>query len=175
MFKAKLKELEDLAKNQSVETDDLHEFVRELSQEDLLINQTRNFSNDYKLFQNQKNKNTLQPRSLISSMLITPNLRKSYLNQTQSVLVQQQSVKHNQNDQNFYKIVNSDVLNEKTNQILDEQNRFKESLFQNFQEKLINLQKSKAQTQNLIDSLRTNLNEIEVLTANNIFKITSIK
>ena len=104
--------------------------------------------------------NTLQPKSLISSLLFTPSIRKSasYTNSDTAKFV----------EKNAWSGAGVPTC------CTDQQNMFKESITKNFQENLNNLERSKVQTQNVIDNLRTSLSEIEILTANNIFKITSM-
>lgn len=87
----------------------------------------------------------------ISSLLITPNIRKPIGTFCHESL----------------EIPNESILR-------DEQMRARESLAKSFQDKLINLERSKIQTKNILESLKLNLNDIELLTANNIYKITSI-
>ena len=53
--------------------------------------------------------------------------------------------------------------------------KYKENLIEKFHEKLCNLDRSKSQTKSIIDNLKTNLNEIEAMTANSIFKLTGTK
>lgn len=104
----------------------------------------------------------IQPKAQISSLLITPTIRKSI-------------------GSHFYDSIGSQTQTQNTvneisgSQMLDEQNRIKECLAKNFQDKLLNLEKSKLQTKSIIEGLKLNLNDIELMTANNIFKITSIK
>lgn len=94
----------------------------------------------------------------VSSLLITPTIRKSIGNSYVESLDTQFIPKEN---------ISNSVLN-------DEHNRAKESLAKSFQDKLLSLERSKIQTKNILESLKLNLNDIELLTANNIFKITSI-
>ena len=107
--------------------------------------------------------NTLQPKSLISSMLFTPTIRKSAIYANSEVKFGEKSV--------WQGGAGGGCCG---GAITEQQNMFKESITKNFQENLYNLERSKVQTQNVIDNLRTSLSEIEILTANNIFKITSI-
>ena len=67
-----------------------------------------------------------------------------------------------------------DRLGERSGQMLDEQERYKEALLGQFADRMGRLDHSRQQTKSSIDSLRANLGEIERLTATNIFKITSI-
>ena len=103
------------------------------------------------------------PKSSVSSLLIQPSLRKAYSGHLLT------------SDQTKSKILSTDLLTEKANSILDEQNKFKENLIEKFHEKLSNLDRSKCQTKSIIDNLKTNLNEIEAMTANSIFKLTGMK
>ena len=124
-----------------------------------LINEQHH--HQHQLYNNQN----LQPKSLISSMLFTPTLRRSAStvgsNTHESALRQHGC---------GTKSVNwSDGVTATDQQIM-----FKETITKNFQNNLHNLEKSKMQTQNVIDNLRTNLSEIEIFTANNIFKLTSM-
>lgn len=84
-----------------------------------------------------------------SSLLITPNIRKPGNCYSESLENQNESI------------------------LRDEQMRARETLAKSFQDKLMSLERSKIQTKNIIESLKLNLNDIELLTANNIFKITS--
>ena len=107
----------------------------------------------------------LHPKSLISSMLFTPTLRRS----TSSAGASVHEAPH-RNGCGGGKTVNwSDGIGATDQQIM-----FKETITKNFQDNLSNLEKSKIQTQNVIDNLRTSLSEIEIFTANNIFKLTSM-
>lgn len=100
-------------------------------------------------------------RPSVSSFLMQPLLRKAYSG--------------NLINDTTPKLVTTDLLNEKTTCILDEQHKYKENLIEKFQEKLHNLDRSKCQTKSVIDNLKTNLNEIEAMTANSIFKLTGMK
>lgn len=91
------------------------------------------------------------PKTLVSSLLITPSIKKSSSN-----LIDYCSGKK--------KLENAH---------LEEQNRLRKTLMANFDDRMRNLEKSKMQTKHMIDSLKLNLNDIELKTANNIFKITS--
>ena len=103
-----------------------------------------------------------RPSCQVSSLLIQPTIRKTY---SSDILL---------TDHSMPKLTSTttDQLNEKTNTILDEQNKYKENLIEKFHEKLNNLDKSKCQTKSIIDNLKSNLNEIEAMTANSIFKLT---
>lgn len=90
-----------------------------------------------------------QTNQAVSSLLITPNIRKPG---------------------NYY---NECLENQNESILRDEQMRAREALAKSFQDKLMSLERSKIQTKNIIESLKLNLNDIELLTANNIFKITS--
>lgn len=114
--------------------------------------------------------NTMQPKSLISSLLFTPTIRKSAIFANNELKYADKNVWHGVGGSNCGG-GNGGVSG---GTITEQQNMFKESITKNFQENLYNLERSKVQTQNVIDNLRTNLSEIEILTANNIFKITSM-
>lgn len=113
----------------------------------------------------QYSSHNLQPKSLISSMLFTPTLRRS----TSSVGVCAQESAHRQHGCGGKSVIWSD-----SHSATDQQIMFKETITKNFQNNLHNLEKSKMQTQNVIDTLKSNLSEIEIFTANNIFKLTSM-
>lgn len=82
----------------------------------------------------------------ISSLLITPSIRKSHM------------------------IIESECC---STSLMDEPSKMRELLARNFEERYQNLERSKQQTRNVIESLELNLNDIELMTANNIFKITT--
>lgn len=87
----------------------------------------------------------------VSSLLITPTIRKSACLTTEQC-----------------------IASSSTAVALDEPTRLREILAKNFEERYQNLERSKQQTRNIIESLKLNLNDIELMTANNIFKITSL-
>ncbi len=109
----------------------------------------------------------------LSSLLVQPILRKAYSGNLYCSANANSATTSTADSTN--KILSADLLNEKSNNILDEQNRYKENLIEKFHEKLCNLDRSKSQTKSIIDNLKTNLNEIEAMTANSIFKLTGTK
>ncbi|CAF0968252.1 unnamed protein product [Brachionus calyciflorus] len=131
LFKIKLKNFEEIIKEQNDQIN-IHEKVT--------------------------SSNQVIPKLPISSLLITPTIRKSI-------------------GQSYIESLDSNIPPNETisNCFLgDEHNRAKESLEKSFQDKLMSLERSKIQTKNILESLKLNLNDIELLTANNIYKITSI-
>lgn len=118
------------------------------------------------LNEEQLKSNVLQPKSLISSLLITPTLRKSNNVLESTEWAKQQSTATSKL---------SCSQSEPRIDYCDKHNRFKEKLCRNFHENMCNLERSKLQTQSYIDSLRSSLSEIEIMTANNIFKLTNMK
>lgn len=180
-FQERLAELEEQTRNTHVSFEnDLQNFLNNFSDQE----------SDY-LTDTQPPFATPNTKSLLNSLLITPSLRKAYSNNLVGLLASGASSKENCEgtaDQTkrmavepsqfssslFHQPVKLDRLNEKTNLILDEQERYKDALLSKFSEKMSRLDQSQRQTKTSIDSLKSNLGEIERLTANNIFKITSI-
>lgn len=146
MFKNQLKELDEASKR---------DFLLETDLKHILCSLHREGGEELKPY--------VQKPS-VSSLLIQPSIRKAY---SGHLLASSEHTKS--------KILSTDILAEKASCILDEQNKFKENLFEKFHEKLSNLDKSKCQTKNIIDNLKSNLNEIEAMTANSIYKLTGIK
>jgi hypothetical protein len=116
---------------------------------------------------------TLQPKSLISSLLITPNINKS---RARSCCLQTSNNLACCTDLNNYatSYESRTDKNQENNCCLDEQERLKHQLAQNFKENEFIFERGKTQTQNILDNLKLSLNEIELLTANNIFQITNL-
>ena len=115
---------------------------------------------------------TLQPKSLISSLLITPNINKS---RARSCCLQSSNDSACCKDSMNYASFESKMeKNHENNCCLDEQERLKHQLAQNFKENEFIFERGKTQTQNILDNLKLSLNEIELLTANNIFQITNL-
>ena len=123
---------------------------------------------------------------MLGNLLITPSLKKAYSNNLLGLLDMGSEppprieTREPSNILQFHTSqVNTksklDKLNEKTNMLIDEQEAYKQSLFIKCSEKMASLDISKQQTRCSIEQLRHNLHDIELLTANNIFKITSIK
>ena len=177
MFKTKLCDLEEQTKNQLAFESDLQDFLCNLEKD---VASTEYLTDTKPPFK------TNTTKTLLNTLLITPSLRKAYSNNLVDILdPNMQGHHHYQLKENSYnsahknevpvKILTTDKLNEKTNLIIEEQSRYKENILRKFSEKMTSLDKSKSQTKTSIDSLKSNLNEIEKLTANNIFKITSIK
>lgn len=131
-------------------------------------------------------------KGLLNNLLITPSLRKAYSNNLVGMLAAAgpgtkedydlaqmapaPTVEPSQFSSNLFhqQPVKLDKLNEKSNVILEEQERYKQALLSKFSEKMNRLEQSQRQTKSSIESLKSNLGEIERLTANNIFKITSL-
>lgn len=170
MFKSKLCDLEEQTKNQLAFESDLQDFLCNLEKD---VASTEYLSDTKPPFK------TNTTKTLLNTLLVTPSLRKAYSNNLVDILNPNQKVQSKENSYRMadmpVKILTTDKLNEKTNLIIEEQSRYKENILRKFSEKMTYLDKSKSQTKTSIDSLKSNLNEIEKLTANNIFKITSIK
>lgn len=133
------------------------EFKAKLVDLEVKLRETEHEVDQVNRLQANHNINTLTPTmrhshnknaSSISSLLITPTIRKSVCSSVMSEAMECSSY-------------------------LDEQTRMREVLARNFEERFHNLERSKQQTRNVIESLKLNLNDIELMTANNIFKITS--
>ena len=163
--------MEEQTQNQMIFENDLHQFLSNLEQDEESADNLVDTPPPFKLN---------QTKNLLGSLLITPTIRKSYSSNLVDLYETNQHMKENRSElgsfqkaQQHKQPPNIDKLNEKTNLMLDEQGSYKESLLKKFSDKLSSLDKSKHQTKSTIDSLRANLNDIELMTANNIFKITS--
>ena len=168
-----MNQLEEQTLNQAGFENDLQQFLNNFDQESEYL---ADIKPPFKTTTTQSPVNT---KSLLNSLLITPSLKKAYSNNLVGILPTKENTFTYDNNyttrSRSHTPVKLDKLNERTNMILDEQERYKETLMKKFSEKVSNLDQTKQQTKTSIDSLRSNLNEIELLTANNIFKITSIK
>lgn len=131
--------------------------------EEILREQNESLSENIKA--NLQTTNIPLNKNAISNLLITPTIRKSI---GSSIMDSIENTHQHHHHQHQTEVINT------PNPLIDEQNRIKECLAKNFQDKLLNLEKSKMQTKNILESLKLNLNDIELMTANNIFKITSI-
>jgi hypothetical protein len=109
---------------------------------------------------------TYQDKNLISSLLIIPKIKKSSSSIHTNTFIDEISS------------LNSINLKSSSNEnaesaFSDEQIIFKEKLTSNFKENLSNLEKSKLQTQNLIENLKLNLNEVENFTHSHILRLSN--
>jgi chromosome segregation ATPase len=151
-FKHRLQELDDASKRNNLMENELKKFLHTLESDNHCSLNTRS---TVLCVPKQR-----PSASQVSSLLIQPTIRKTY---SSDLITEHCSIP---------KLTCADLLNEKTNTILDEQNKYKENLIEKFHEKLNNLDRSKCQTKSIIDNLKSNLNEIEAMTANSIFKLT---
>ena len=159
----KLDEVERLIREQSqtLSDRDLSKYLNNFEKNKSSTHLVNEHSHHHSLC-NNVNTNNLQPKSLISSLLFTPTLRRSASSAGANI--------HEPAHRCGGKSVNwADIPGHTDQQVM-----FKETISKNFQENLNNLERTKIQPQNIIDNLRTSLSEIEIFTANNIFKLTSM-
>jgi len=172
-FKSRLNELEEATRFNAQTENDLLQF----------LNSNLDAESDYLAdtkppFQHAQPVNT---KAMLSNLLITPSLKKAYSNNLMAMLDinQEKQPRHRTFNEDFPQFktppVKLDRLEEKTNKLNEEQEAYKPNLFVKCSEKMVSLDASKQQTRCSIEQLRNNLHEIELLTANNIFKITSLK
>ncbi len=117
---------------------------------------------------------------MLGNLLITPSLKKAYSNNLMAMLDinQEKQPKKAFNEELLHfktPPVKLEKLEEKTNRLIEDQEMYKQNLLLKCSEKMASLDASKQQTRFSIEQLRNNLHEIELLTANNIFKITGSK
>ena len=137
-LKIKLRELEQFIKEQF----EANNYIQNNFPDQLDNNKYFNFRYDNR--ENFKTVGTLQDKNLISSLLIIPKIKKS-------------SNMSSMNSINFKSSSNENA----ESAFSDEQILFKEKLTINFNENLSHLEKSKAQTNNLIENLKSSLNQVE--------------
>lgn len=171
LFKKQLKDLDEASKRDFLIESDIKRLISNLELENCVITNRPTELFVQKHF-NHKNNQTSNVQNL-SSLLVHPTLRKAYSGNLYNSANANSTATNTAESAN--KVPSVDLLNDKTNSILDEQNKYKENLIEKFHEKLCNLDRSKSQTKSIIDNLKTNLNEIEAMTANSIFKLTGTK
>ena len=137
-LKIQLRELEQFIKEQF----EANNYIQNNFPDQLDNNKYFNFRYDNR--ENFKTVGTLQDKNLISSLLIIPKIKKS-------------SNMSSMNSINFKSSSNENA----ESAFSDEQILFKEKLTTNFNENLSHLEKSKAQTNNLIENLKSSLNQVE--------------
>jgi len=168
-FKKQLSELEEATRNNAQTENDLQQFLN------------NNFDAESDYLVDTKPPFQAQPpstKTMLNQLLITPSLRKAYSSNLVGLLETPIAVSkenHLQLNDPATKLVAPDKLQERTNRLLGEQETYKHELLMRCSEKMANLDASKQQTRCSIDQLRANLQEIELMTANNIFKITGMR